>query len=141
MTQKITEFLTTAKNSVIFCVLGGTSVLSNFFCWGTPLPYLELFWVKPFEEEKTPCMRKLVTTVFSFETFNKTGSRTFLKYLFRIVYSIFPVSHWRNRPSLLVESSQEAHLITLPCRGFGNRNYCLNSKIFNGLLSFFLSMT
>ena len=56
-THKITEFLTTGKNSVIFCVLGGTSVLSNFFCWGTPLPYLELFWVKPFEEEKTPCMR------------------------------------------------------------------------------------
>ena len=37
------------KNSDIFCVLGGTSVsgFSNFFCWGGPVPYLELFWVGP----------------------------------------------------------------------------------------------
>ena len=43
-------FFPVVKNSVIFCVLGGTSVISHFFCWGGPVPYLELFWVGQFEK-------------------------------------------------------------------------------------------
>ena len=32
------------ENAVICCVLGGTSVVKSFFCWGGTVPYLELFW-------------------------------------------------------------------------------------------------
>ena len=43
-------------------MLGGTSVVGNFFCWGGPVPYLELFWVGPVKKHPV-VWPKLFTSV------------------------------------------------------------------------------